>query len=123
MHLIRRGPHSDFGAGFERQTFLCPKCNVEIERSADKKGQPHAEPSHLMARIARNIELYNSAYRLAWKHVSEPQKREQPNIAQRLHDSIKRQLSDGATEPLFIASEALKALGESERGTQVASES
>jgi|GEM_PF-1811017 hypothetical protein len=36
MHLIRRGPHSDFGAGYERKTFLCPKCNVEIERSADK---------------------------------------------------------------------------------------
>jgi|SoiMethySBSTD1v2_1073268.scaffolds.fasta_scaffold57699_2 hypothetical protein len=41
MHLIRRGPHSDFGGSHERQTFLCPKCNVEIERSADKQGKPH----------------------------------------------------------------------------------
>jgi hypothetical protein len=40
MHLIRRGPHSDFGVSYERQTFLCTKCNVEIERSADKQGQP-----------------------------------------------------------------------------------
>jgi len=40
MHLIRRGPDSDFGAGYERQTFLCSKCNVEIERSADKQGKP-----------------------------------------------------------------------------------
>ena len=71
-----------------------------------------------MARIAQNIELYNSAYSLAWKHISEGQKREQPNIARRLHDSIRRQLADGATEPLFIASEALKALGESEPGTR-----
>jgi hypothetical protein len=39
MHLIRRGPHPDFGAGYERQTFLCPKCNAEIVRSADKQGQ------------------------------------------------------------------------------------
>jgi hypothetical protein len=44
MHPIRRGLHSDFGAAYERQTFLCPKCNVEAERSADKQGQPHAEP-------------------------------------------------------------------------------
>jgi predicted RNA-binding Zn-ribbon protein involved in translation (DUF1610 family) len=41
MHLVRRGPHSDFGAAYERQTFLCPKCNVEIERSADMLGHPH----------------------------------------------------------------------------------
>ena len=64
-----------------------------------------------MARIARNIELYNLAYSLAWKHISEHQKRD-PNMARRLHDSIRRQLKDGATDPLFIASEALKALEE-----------
>jgi len=58
--------------------------------------------------IAREIELYNSAYSLAWKHISEIQKRELPDIARRLHDSISRLLKHGATEPLFIASEALK---------------
>jgi hypothetical protein len=58
--------------------------------------------------IAREIELYNSAYSLAWKHVSELQKREKPNIASRLHDSIRLQIKKGATEPLFIASEALR---------------
>jgi hypothetical protein len=66
-----------------------------------------------MAGIAQNIELYNSAYRLAWKHISELQKRVNANIALRLHDSIRRQLKEGAIEPLFIASEALKALDES----------
>ena len=60
--------------------------------------------------LAQNIEVYNSAYRLAWKHVSELQKREKPNIASRLHESIRLQIKKGATEPLFIASEALKAL-------------
>jgi hypothetical protein len=58
--------------------------------------------------IAREIELYNSAYSLAWKHVSELRKREKPNIASRLHDSIRSQIKMGATEPLFIASEALR---------------
>ena len=66
-----------------------------------------------MAGIARNIELYNSAFSLAWKHISERQKRAQPNIARRLHHSIRRLLKDGETEPVFIASEALKIL---ERG-------
>ena len=61
-----------------------------------------------MAGLAQNIELYNSAYRLAWKHVSELQKRDKPNIASRLHVSIRREISKGATEPLFIASEALR---------------
>ena len=32
-----------------------------------------------MAGIARNIELYNAAYSLAWKHISERQKRERPD--------------------------------------------
>jgi hypothetical protein len=45
---------------------------------------------------------------VAWKHVSELRKREKPNIASRLHDSIRSQIKMGATEPLFIASEALR---------------
>ena len=61
-----------------------------------------------MAGIAQKVELFNSAYQLAWKYISEDQKRKQPDIAWRLHDSIRRQLKEGATEPLFIASEALK---------------
>jgi hypothetical protein len=61
-----------------------------------------------MAGIARNIELYNLAYRLAWRHISERQKREYPNVATFLHDAIRRQLKQGAVEPVFIAAEALK---------------
>ena len=67
-----------------------------------------------MAGIARNIEPFNLAYELAWKHISEDQKRKQPDIAQRLHDSIRRQLKEGATEAVFIASEALKDVNASE---------
>jgi glucose-6-phosphate-specific signal transduction histidine kinase len=65
-----------------------------------------------MAGIARKIESFNLAYQLAWKHISEEQKRKQPNIARRLHDSIGRQVKEGATEPVFIASEALKDVDE-----------
>jgi DNA-binding transcriptional regulator of glucitol operon len=61
-----------------------------------------------MAGIARNIERYNLAYKLAWKHISELQKREYPNVATFLHDDIRRQLQEGAVEPVFIAAEALK---------------
>jgi hypothetical protein len=43
-----------------------------------------SEPVGTITGIAREIELYNSAYTLAWKHVSEFQKREKPNIASRL---------------------------------------
>jgi hypothetical protein len=68
-----------------------------------------------MARIARNIELYNFAYSLAWKKISEPEKRELPDVALRLDASIRRQLKDGATEPLFIASESIKEVDEAFR--------
>lgn len=61
-----------------------------------------------MAGIAQKIETFNLAFQLAWKHISEDQKRTQSNIARRLDDSIRRQLKEGATEPVFIASEALK---------------
>jgi hypothetical protein len=48
--------------------------------------------------------------RLAWNYVSEFQKNADPNIALRLNDAIRHQLKQGATEPVLIASEALKAL-------------
>jgi len=51
-----------------------------------------------MAGIARDIELYNLAHRLAWKHVSEIQRRAHPNIALLLHDSIRHQLKEWAAE-------------------------
>jgi hypothetical protein len=68
---------------------------------------------------ARNIEIYSSAYRIAWKQISRLQKREQPDIALRLHSSIRSQLKKGATDPYLIASEALKALDEKRAGNPV----
>ena len=51
--------------------------------------------------------MYSSTFR-AIPHISELQKREKPNIASRLHDSIQREIKNGATEPLFIASDVLR---------------
>jgi hypothetical protein len=61
-----------------------------------------------LSRIAKNIERYNLAYRLAWKHISKRQKRDYPNVATFLHDAIRRQLSEGLVDPVLIASEALR---------------
>jgi hypothetical protein len=61
-----------------------------------------------MAGVARNIELYNLSYRLAWKHISELLKRQYPNIALLLHDAIRQRLKEGTAEPVLIASEALR---------------
>ena len=38
MRLTRRGPHTEHGDVYERQTFTCRQCNHEIERSADTHG-------------------------------------------------------------------------------------
>ena len=75
------------------------------------------KPDRRQGIVARKIELYSLAYRTAWRRFS-PQKREQPNLALWLHAFIRRQIKKGATDPLFIATEAFKALGESEPGTQ-----
>ena len=71
-----------------------------------------------MAAIARDIELYQLAYRLAWPYVSEFQKNADQDIALRLHDTIRRQLKKGSTEPVFIASEALKDLDKPDGQTE-----
>jgi hypothetical protein len=59
-------------------------------------------------KIAQSIERYNLTYRLAWKHISERQKREYPNVATFLHDAIRRQLKEGAVDPILIAGEAVR---------------
>ena len=58
------------------------------------------------------MELYSLSYRTAWRRISPLQKREQPNIAVRLHASIRHQIKEGGTDSSSIASEALKALDE-----------
>jgi len=57
--------------------------------------------------IARNVELYSSAYRAAWNHISALQKRGHPDISLRLHASIRRQIKEGAKDPSLIAAKAV----------------
>ena len=71
---------------------------------------PHEAKGCRGVMIARDIELYQLAYKLAWPHVSEFQKIADPNIALHLHDAIRHQLKRGASEPVFIASEALRGI-------------
>jgi hypothetical protein len=42
MSVIRRTPHPVYGIGYELQTFECRECDLEIMRSADQHGLPHA---------------------------------------------------------------------------------
>ena len=81
-------------------------------KSAKNRGREPLPKPHTggCGKTAKNIELYTSAYTLAWKQISLLQRREQPDIALRLHASIRRQLKKGATDPRFIATEALKAV-------------
>ena len=58
--------------------------------------------------FSKQFQRASSILRLAWKHISERQKREYPNVATFLHDAIRRQLTEGAVDPVLIASEAQK---------------
>ena len=58
----------------------------------------------------RKIELYSSAYKLAWNHISDVQKRVDPNTSLRLHASIRRQLKEGTNDASLIAAQAVSDL-------------
>ena len=57
---------------------------------------------------ARRIELYSSAYKLAWEQISSAERRAHPDISLRIHASIRRQLKQGETDPRRIAFAAIK---------------
>ena len=59
------------------------------------------------AETARRIELYSSAYNLAWAQIPADQKRESPDISLRIHASIRHQLKAGAIDVRTIAFAAL----------------
>jgi hypothetical protein len=41
MDVSRRSPHPLHGNAYELQTFECPTCRREIERTSDGNGLPH----------------------------------------------------------------------------------
>jgi len=61
---------------------------------------------------AQKVELYNSAYKLAWEQISSAQRRQPSDISLRIHASIRRQLEVGATDPFIMASTALEDIDE-----------
>jgi len=56
--------------------------------------------------IARRVELFNQALRLAWPHLSQEEIK-RPNASRFLSDAIQRRLKLGATDPALIAAEAV----------------
>jgi hypothetical protein len=60
-----------------------------------------------MGEITRKVELFNTAYRLAWKHIPE-EKKLKPDAGCCLDIAIRRQIKSGADDAVFIASEVLK---------------
>jgi hypothetical protein len=60
-----------------------------------------------MGEITRKIELFNLAYKLAWKHIPEDKKLK-PDVGHCLDNAIRRKIKNGADDAVFIASEVLK---------------
>jgi hypothetical protein len=59
--------------------------------------------------IARSVELFNQAFRLAWPHLSQPELR-RPNISAMLGDAIQRRLKVGEADAVKIAVDAIAEL-------------
>ena len=55
---------------------------------------------HSKGEVARRVELYNGAYKLALEQISPDQKRARPDVSLRIHASIRRQLNEGAKTPV-----------------------
>jgi len=58
--------------------------------------------------IGRRAELYGSAYKLAWKQIPPAERRAQPDLPLRIYASVRRQVKEGAVDPIVIASAAVK---------------
>jgi hypothetical protein len=58
--------------------------------------------------LARRIEVYSAAFKIALAQIPADQKRSRPDISLRVHASIRRQLKAGAADAHTIAFAALK---------------
>ena len=65
-------------------------------------------PRGMYNNIARRVELYHTAYKLAWDLIPTVERRARPDISLRIHASIRRQLKAGAIDAHTIAFTALK---------------
>jgi len=63
--------------------------------------------------IARKVELYNQASHLARAHLSQRgELDESASVTARLHESIRRQITLGADDPVVIAAAVIRELHE-----------
>jgi hypothetical protein len=77
-----------------------------------KRNPPHVDKTKIWrpnrkSETARRIEIYSSAYKLAWQQIPPDQKRARSDISLHVHASIRRQLKAGETDPHAIAFEVL----------------
>jgi hypothetical protein len=59
-----------------------------------------------LAGIARSVEMFNQAFRLAWPHLTQNDLG-RPNISRLLSESIQRRLKVGETDVVKIAADAI----------------
>ena len=81
--------------------------SVTIPRQGNSFPYAKRAPSR-KGEAARRIELYSSAYKLAWEQISSAERRAHPDISLRIHASIRRQLKQGEMDPRRIAFAAIK---------------
>ena len=65
-------------------------------------------PPRQQSAIGQRVEIYGSAYKLAWEQIPPDERRARPDMSLRIHASIRRQLKAGANNPNAIAFVALK---------------
>jgi hypothetical protein len=56
--------------------------------------------------IARRVEVFNQAFRLAWPHLTQPEI-QKANVAQLLSEAIQRRLRVGESDPVEIAANVI----------------
>jgi hypothetical protein len=64
-------------------------------------------PHRKKGEIGRRAELYGSAYKHAWKQIPPAERRARPDLPLRIFASVRRQVKEGAMDPIAIASAAL----------------
>jgi hypothetical protein len=67
-----------------------------------------AMPNRTPVRFAKRVEVYNAAFKIALAQIPPLQLRERPDIALRIHASIRRQLKEGQIDARTIAFTALR---------------
>ena len=64
-----------------------------------------------VAGIARSIELFNQAFRLALPHLN-PQDAQSPSLSRALSDAIRRRIKLGETDAVRITADSLAEIGQ-----------